>query len=703
MVEEIRNILEKRSKISFSELKKKLKIYGDVSRFNELKKSLSLLEAEGVCFFNDLDNNVHLIDGEYIFAEIQTSKKGNLFIIVNGEYMEFSAQTKKLLLPFDKVILDRDLNLMKIVERKINTIVLEIIKTGKKKAIKVIGNPNLSCYIDDAALNDNMHVLDLPEGTRFIATLDTTITNNGYKASFQEVISHKNDFDDDLMAIAYNNGFRVLHTPEELAQVKNVPTYVSDEEISKVEDHRQEEIFTIDGVNTKDIDDAISVELLPNGNYLLKVYIAHVSHYVKFGSPLWKRAEENTTSLYFANKVSHMLHHLISNGICSLNEGEDRLAKGYFTEITPDGNIVSFKPINTVIRSKKKMTYDDVNSILENGIIPPGYEPFVDSLSLANKLAKLLANKRKNNGAISVDNAEVSFELNDENQVEKISLSKQKTSEHLIENLMVITNEAIADYMINLGITSIFRNHEIPYDDRIHELKKTINQLGYKIKNVGNTDDPMIIQRIISSLKNKEEFFVLVGIILKTLPRAYYSTENRGHFGLASKGYSQSTSPIRRFLDLVIETIFDNLEYFFSEKCDMNSVRQYLDTVCKRASMMERMADKGEYEAEQLRMCEYIANFPDEVYEAYVYKITDNKVILKTKGEHIEGIVLIEDLLSDYDYDSETNMLYCKKSSRTIKIGSQMYIKLKFADKDQREIYFSEEEKPFIKTMKYPT
>lgn len=253
---------------------------------------------------------------------------------------------------------------------------------------------------------------------------------------------------------------------------------------------------------------------------------------------------------------------------------------------------------------------------------------------------------------------------------------------------MIITNEGMADYMLKLGVTFIYRNHEIPFKEKITEAIKLIKDVGYRFEAAKNTDDPHVIQKIIQSLSTKEEFFILSSLLLRSMQKAYYSTENRGHYGLALVAYSQTTSPIRRFLDLVIQTILDNLDYFCDPNTDMKSIKEYLTRVCEHASIMERCADKAEYEANKLYMIDYINTRRDEEFDAYVADITPRYMIVKTP-KLIEGIVFFDDIDDgNFTYNPNNKWLTNSKNNTTIMIGSKVKLRVKDTDREHRIIYF---------------
>lgn len=667
----------------------------------EIIACLKELELDGYIYYHDYNNCFYKMPSNFFVTKITSDRNGNMLYSMNGKFYRLPPNSTSGVLNNDIVIIKRKYktekeSLIKIIKRGNPQIVCEI-KDGNK--IEMVGNPHILLKFSTKKEFNNY-----PVGTRFVAYVPTISSpNDYYTIKPLYVLNKREDYSQELETIALNNGFQTSNTKEELEQIASIPQKVTPAEIKDRLDLRSENIFTIDGSNTKDMDDAVSINSLPNGNYELTVSIAHVSHYIKFASPLWLRAEQNTTSLYMVDSVLHMLHPSISNGICSLNPGVDRLAKSYIMEIDHNGNLVNFKIADTVINSKKKMTYEEVNQILEQNQIPEGYEPFLNDLLKMQELSEIITHKRMQNGAIDFANKEINFCFDSEHNIESITTHQSGTAERIVENFMIMTNEAVANQMLNSGLLFIYRNHEIPFKNKIMEAmdiikrvksnvsdneepikRHTENQLN-KFKNL---DDPHVIQKIINSLKSKEEFFILSSLIIKSMQKAYYSINNQSHYGLALNAYSQVTSPIRRFLDLLIEYILDNLEMFYMPNFDFEAWKQYLVRMCSHASFMEKCATKAEKEANDLYLVNYVATNPDKEYTAYVSTVTPNYLVVKTE-EEIEGIVYFDDIEDGkFIYSPESKAIYDMENKKQIFIGTKLTISLKAADKQNRLIYF---------------
>lgn len=653
----------------------------------ELKDTLDILENEGIAYYDPEYEVYRTMPSNYFVTSVVVTRKNFYIVNFNGIMYTIPYENAEGILPFDKVLLKKEkknISLVKIIKRANPDIVCEVLDNGN---IKMVGNNNIKIRCVDNDFNK----LKLPVGTRFLGKIGCDKFNGHYNVNFMEVLGHKNDVNAELEAINYNNGFMVRYSKEEIEQVYGLPTEVTEEDKKDRVDLTDENIVTIDGAHTKDMDDAVGITKKPNGNYLLKVSISHVSRYIKYNSPLFMRACYNTTSVYLIDSVNHMLHPQVSNGICSLNPNVERLTKTYQIEINPKGEIVDFSFFNSVIKSKKKMTYEDCNEIFENNVVPEGYGPFVNDLLLMQELAQIIENRRKEKGALDFGNSEIEFILDDDGTIMDVTHRHQGPAEKLIENFMIVTNEGLAEYMYNLGIEFVYRNHEIPYDGKVKEVVKLITSMGYRVDAIGNSDDPHVMQAVINSLSSKEEFFVLSSLLLRSMQKAYFSTENKGHYGLALNAYSQTTSPIRRLMDLIIEYILDNIDKIFDGTIAMDELKTSLNSLCERASMMERCADKAEYEANKLYMIDYVLKRQDMDFFGYIQEITPRYMVVKTK-ELIEGIVYFDDILDGtYVYNPDCKWLENPNTGHRLMIGSKLKLHFKEADREYRILKFNAE------------
>ena len=458
-------------------------------------------------------------------------------------------------------------------------------------------------------------------------------------------------------------------------------------------DLRKDVIFTIDGEDAKDLDDAIHVEKLPNGNYRLDVHIADVSNYVREKTELDKEAYLRGTSIYMLGRVIPMLPRELSNGICSLNAGEDRYTLSCSMEITPKAKVVSSDIYKAVIRVTERMSYTDVQKILDRSDekILKRYEKYISHFDLMAELANILKDKRRENGYLNLDIPESKIIL-DENGY-AIDVKKYETyfANEIIEQFMLIANETVAERFYWLQAPFIYRNHEAPDLDKVKDLNKTLYNFGYKIKiSKEEIIYPNEFAKILDEVKGKEEEKVVSNIILRTLRVAKYEAENKGHFGIASKYYCHFTSPIRRYPDLFIHRIISK---YLETNYMVNDfwVKKYEKRAEKRAencSERERVATKVEREAEDIKKAEFMENKIGEEYEGIVSSVTNFGIFVELDNT-VEGLIRYEKLGDEYFiYNEETRQAIGENSGKVYKIGDKVKIRVAYANKLMRQIDF---------------
>lgn len=589
-----------------------------------------------------------------------------------------------------------------------------VVKEGDKgKVLNIVkrANPNVVCEIENVNGVKKLHAFNIPnnvtfsishnkikdfvDGDRIIIKVDNINQSGSFDADFVKYLGHKDDPNSDINAIAASRDFEVEFSDEVLKEIEKIPTEVSEDEIKGTLDLRGECIFTIDGKDTKDIDDAISLVKLPNGNFKLGVHIANVSHYVKKGSAIFEDAYNRGTSVYLLNYVIPMLHHKLSNGICSLNPNEDRLARSCIMEIDKNGEVVNYKICLTTINSKKKMDYDSVNLILENDTIPEGYEEFVDTLKNMQELSNILTAKRKRNGALEFASNEIKINVDESGKTTGFTLCHQNSAEHLIENFMIIANETVANHITWLNLPCVYRVHDCPLDQVLNSTVTFISNLGYRINKVKNSENPKLIQQLLKKLSEYEEYPILSNLILRSMKRAYYTTENIGHFGLASTAYTHFTSPIRRFPDLMVHTLLDNYDNMYSESYSGEKLNDYLQNLetrlkegCRHSSYKERQADLAEDDSNKYAMLEYMEEYIGKPFEGTIIEITEKWIKIKTDNE-IVGKVKLYDIDGDnFIFKREKCRLYGKNTGQQYRIGNKVLLTAKKIDKCDKEIYF---------------
>ena len=508
-----------------------------------------------------------------------------------------------------------------------------------------------------------------------------------------EVLGGLNEAGVDMLSLIKQYELPYKFPEEVVAEAKAFGTQIDKADLPNRKDLRQDIIFTIDGEDAKDLDDAIHVEKLPNGNYRLDVHIADVSHYVREKTELDKEAYLRGTSIYMLGRVIPMLPRELSNGICSLNAGEDRYTLSCSMEITPKAKIISSDIYKAVINVTERMSYTDVQKIIDRSDekVLKKYEKYISDFDLMAELATILKEKRKENGYLNLDIPESKITL-DENGF-AIDVSKYETyfANEIIEQFMLVANETVAEKFYWLQAPFIYRNHEAPDLDKVKELNKVLYNFGYKIK-ISKEDIiyPNEFAKILDDVKGKEAEKVVSNIILRTLRVAKYEAENKGHFGIASKYYCHFTSPIRRYPDLFIHRIISKYlenDYMVNEFW----LKKYEKRAGKRAdncSERERTATKVEREAEDIKKAEYMENKIGEEYEGIVSSVTNFGIFVELDNT-IEGLIRYENLGDEYFiYNEERREAIGEKSHKVYKIGDKVKIRVADANKLLRKIDF---------------
>ncbi|MBR4110445.1 MAG: ribonuclease R [Clostridia bacterium] len=508
--------------------------------------------------------------------------------------------------------------------------------------------------------------------------------NKSAEGKIIEILGKADDTNVDLISVLRMYDLKQTFPKVVQTEVKEIPQVIHG--IDGRVDLRDKEIFTIDGADTKDIDDAIS--LSKNGdNYLLGVHIADVSTYVRENTPLDKEASKRGTSVYLIDTVIPMLPKELSNGICSLNPNVDRYALSIDMEIDKNGNVVNKKIYKSVICSKIQMTYDNVYKVVEENEVPVGYEKFKDTLLLMKELALILIDKRKSKGAIDFEIPEAKILLDENDKVIEIKPRENTIANRIIEQFMVLANECIAEFFHSREIPFIYRIHETPDEDKIDKLKIFLNNINYVV-DFAEEVTPKDLQRVVEKYKGKEEEKVVSTTILRTMRLAKYSNENIGHFGLALKDYCHFTSPIRRYPDLFIHRVISN---YLDKKIDDKKKAKFAKLAIKFADMSsdaEKKAEEAERELEKIKMCEYMSEHIDEEFDGIISSVTSFGVFVELENT-IEGLVHVENMKDDYYIFDEKNVIMTgKNSKRVLKIGDKVRIKVIAADKMLRRIDF---------------
>ncbi len=509
----------------------------------------------------------------------------------------------------------------------------------------------------------------------------------------------------DIISIAKSHGIETEFPQEVIEQVRTIPKVVEEDEIHKRRDLRGRSIVTIDGDDAKDLDDAVEVEKLPNGNYLLGVHIADVSHYVTEGSPLDINAAGRGTSVYLVDRVIPMLPQELSNGICSLNAGEDRLALSVNMEIDNEGSVVNHEVYKSVIKVAERMTYKDVTRILidEDRHLIEKYKDHISHFKLMKELCEILRAKRIRRGSIDFDFPEVKITLDNRGWPVKVEQYEVSISNKIIEEFMLVCNETIAERMFWANIPFIYRIHEKPDAERIEALNQFLHGLGYSIRGI-NKLHPRALQEVMDRIRGKSEELIVSTVMLRSMQHAKYSHRDEGHFGLAAEHYCHFTSPIRRYPDLFIHRVISYMlkNNFIMDERKHKKLDQLGEERAKISSDRERTAELAERDVEDLKKVEFMSDKLGEVFEGTISSVTSFGFFVQLENT-VEGLVHIDSLDDDYyAFDAAHYCLIGERTKRVFRIGDHAVVKLVKADILSRRLDFilEEEIRDFYKRTK---
>ena len=477
-----------------------------------------------------------------------------------------------------------------------------------------------------------------------------------------------------------------------LKEAKEIPQQIDENDIKNRKDLRNDIIFTIDGEDAKDLDDAISVKKTDDGNYILDVHIADVSYYVKEDKKLDKEAIKRGTSVYMFDRVIPMLPFELSNGICSLNAGTDRFALSCSMEINTAGQVVSSDVYKSVIKVTERMSYTDVNKILNNldEEVTNRYKKYIKNFKLMEELAHVLKSRRISQGYLNLDIPESKIILDENGRAIEVKKYETTFANEIIEQFMLTANEIIAEKFYWLEAPFIYRVHEEPDYDKIQETNKFLFNIGEKIKVTKDKIKPKAFSEVLDKLKGTEYEKVISTLILRTLKLARYESENKGHFGIASSYYCHFTSPIRRYPDLFIHRVISeylNNNYMLSEERIeelQNKARKYAES----SSETEKVATKAEREAEDIKKAEFMEDKLGEEFDGIVSSITNFGMFVELEST-VEGLIRFENMGNEYFiYDEERKTLMGERTNRVFKIGDKVKIRVIEANKLLKKIAF---------------
>ena len=698
MREEIIELLGKEKRaLSATEICDKL----NLNTAGELKKLLDNLRIleEGYTVYRSNKDKYMLFENSHLLkGRLSVNKKGFGFVTVDGRDDDIYIDAKNMngALNNDLVVVEElkgqngkktEGRVVKVLKKENNLIV------GEYKIID--GNPHF--IPDDKKLRmeiilDNKDLDDLVDGHKIQVSIVKEMGKYKYLGEVVKIIGHKNDPGVDILSIIYDHGINDTFTDEVMEEVNALPSEVLDSDRKGRKDLTDMTIFTIDGDDTKDIDDAISISK-KGENYILGVHIADVSYYVKEGTALYKEAYSRGTSVYLVDRVVPMLPHKLSNGICSLNPNVDRLAISCIMEITPNGKIVSHDIFESVIRSRIQMTYKKVNKILNDEETPEGYEPFKDDLKLMWELAKILRKEKLARGYLDFDVDEPKILVDENCKPYDVVLRERGKGENMIEDFMIAANETVAEHVFYMGLPFVYRVHEVPDNEKVEEFLNSISMLGYHVVGDRNFVYPKSMKKILDQLRDKEGFEILSTLLLRCMKKAVYKPENLGHYGLASKCYTHFTSPIRRFPDTTVHNLLRKYIFNAPNDKELNRLIEYweenLPALCDHASEKERDSIDCERDVESMKMAEYMESHIGEEYDGTISSIMNFGLFVQLDNM-IEGLVHISEIKGDYyTFDETTHTLRGEKKGKMYKLGQKVRVVVTNASKENSTIDFN--------------
>lgn len=686
-------------KLTADELRHVIHVKGE-SAVASFVNALNELEEEGSIYLDE-KGYYKKFDAKQlgkVQGQIHIDRVGNGFV-----FAEHNGQKAKYLIDQNHLngALDDDIVVLKDIHHGktnyANATVEKIVKREKGKTIfEYAGEGEFIPY----TIHGNVTVIcpkeelkQLVVGHRVLVDIDkeriAIIENKSiFEGHIDKIVGHKDDPNIEVATIAAQHGFFQDFPEDVIKQLETIPDQVLPEDFDSRVDLRQKTIFTIDGKDTKDIDDAISLIKLDD-HYLLSVHIADVSHYIEEGSPLDIEAQKRGTSAYLANSVIPMFPHQISNGICSLNEGVDRLTKTVDMLINKEGKIVDYNIYDSIIHSKKKMNYDDVNKILEGNSIPKGYEQFAQTLQDMDELSSILNKTRQKAGKVDFASDEVKVITSPTGTPLDFEARKQRKAEKLIENFMVAANSCVAEYHRWLETPQVYRVHGTPNDDHLIEAlqilkkeklctKEEIDSLINKIKNGNyNSSD---LNFFLNHFKQNPNYPIISQMILRSMSKAIYSSECEGHYGLGLTYYTHFTSPIRRHPDLMVHRLTNPYQKY--EVSELLKYYTLLPEICSHDSFMEREADTAEKETLDLKMAEYMQrqfeNDSTQIYIGRIIQMTPYDTIIKLDNNVIGHV-------------TPADLAHAKavQHNEKLSLGQQVHVLIKEVSIPHRIVYFN--------------
>ncbi|MCX7876933.1 MAG: ribonuclease R [Melioribacteraceae bacterium] len=679
-------------KIKSKEIAKKFGLIND-HQIAELKHFLFQLTEENFLEKIGKRYQLKLDDSQKLIGTLQVVKQGDFGFVTlkENKIKDIFIAGKNLSNALDCDIVEVELtNVQK--GKNLEGKIISVIERGRKEIIGTL-KKNGSYYFvipdDDKIHHDifihSKYLNDAKSNDKVVVTNVTWNKNQpNPEGVISEVLGKSGLYDTELATIAREFNIPFKFNKKTLKEAEDIPEKISKDEIKKRFDLRNQNIFTIDPEDAKDFDDAVSVEILENGNYKVGIHIADVSHFVRPETFLYDEALQRGTSVYLVGKVIPMLPEKLSNRICSLVPNEDRLTYSVIAELTPRGKVVHYEIKKSIINSKRRFTYDEVQKIIETGVGDFSYE-----ILLLNKISKTLRSNRMKKGSINFFSPEVVFKLDKNGVPIDIKIKEVRESHNLIEELMLLANQIVAEHVKpkknELEFPFVYRIHDLPEKEKLFEFSRFVKSLGYSFDpNAANKSKQF--QMLLEEVKGTEEEAVVNEIAIRSMAKAIYSTENIGHYGLGFKYYTHFTSPIRRFPDLIVH----HLIYNYIEKDKLKKfTNEELEEICEHASAKERNAINAERYSVKLKQIEYLKSKVGQEFHGVISGITHFGIFVELSSTLAEGLIRFKDLDDDYyTFDEKNYSVVGKNSKRRFRLGDKINVKLVRIDEERHEIDF---------------
>ncbi len=687
MEDKILNLIKKA--MTIEEIKVALNIENS-TEFKKLVKTLNLLIDKANLVIVD-DKYDLAVNNGYLKGILSINKKGFGFVAVEN-------LTEDIYIPKNEKAngLHGDLVLVKISNYTKEGLRTEgkIVKILERNCKFLIGTFLMRSNI--VKLDDKIFAPSVKINNNFVEAIDlhkvkvkiTDYYNGKMEGDIVEIIGHINDPGIDILSLVYKHNFSPIFPKDVLEQVSRC-TEVSENELQNRADLRDKMFITIDGADAKDLDDAVCLEKI-NGNYLLSVSIADVSHYVKEGSVLDKEALKRSTSVYLVDRVVPMLPHKLSNGICSLNPNVDRLTLTCEMEIDSSGKVINHRIYQSVINSKYRMTYENVSGILKGDKeIQNKYAEITHLFYQMNKLKKVLNKRRDSRGSINFETIEPKIIVDEKGFPTEIIIKERGESEKIIEEFMLVANETIAEHFHWLDLPFIYRVHEEPNQTKLRTLLRLTSTLGYHIKGTANGIHQTALQELLKEIENKPEAKVINTLMIRSMAKAKYSEQSLGHYGLATNFYTHFTSPIRRYPDLIVHRLIR--EYLVKEKVTALNIKHFdllIPEIAVQTSKKERDAISCERDVVSLKMTEYMVDKVGEEFKSVVSSVTSFGIFVELDNG-VEGLVHINDMKDDYyEFHQDRYILLGKRTKKMYTIGNIVKVRCLNANVNEARIDF---------------